>query len=247
MTHDSLRDFGRERDLKRHLDHEKKAKRELVSEVGKRDGRKTKIRPGFPISRQHPVFLQTSVRVRLYEGCSWPVVVLRSTTTVLSCHFYIGFYEVCTSHSLCRVSEEFYVFLSTCIKSHHNRIPHPRWKSLESRGRQGSTVNLFGKEWKEFWPEIGTLSKWPSWHGGDILGNECRKLMACWYMLIYEQIEAFLLNQLEEDGGSERAKREVKKRCDIVAKALLLFDGFLSLLRTDHKDLTPQHITKARE
>jgi hypothetical protein len=68
-----------------------------------------------------------------------------------------------------------------------------------------------------------------------------------WARLIYDQIKAFLLEQLGEDGGSERAKREVKKRCDIVAKALLLFDGFLSLLRTDHKDLTPQHITKARE
>ena len=88
--------------------------------------------------------------------------------------------------------------------------------------------------------------KRPSWHGGDILGNECRKLMA-WARLIYDQIKAFLLEQLEEDRGSERAKREVKKRCDIVAKALLLFDGFLSLLRTDHKDLTLQHITKARE
>jgi hypothetical protein len=32
-----------------------------------------------------------------------------------------------------------------------------------------------------------------------------------------------------------------------VAKALLLFDGFLSLVRTDHKDLIPQHITEARE
>jgi hypothetical protein len=31
------------------------------------------------------------------------------------------------------------------------------------------------------------------------------------------------------------------------SKALLLFDGFLSLVRTEHKDLTPQHITKARE
>ena len=88
--------------------------------------------------------------------------------------------------------------------------------------------------------------KRPIWHGGDILGNECRKLMA-WARLIYDQIKAFLLEQLGEDGGSERAKREVKKRCDIVAKALLLFDGFLSLLRTDHKDLTPQHIMKARE
>jgi hypothetical protein len=88
--------------------------------------------------------------------------------------------------------------------------------------------------------------KRPSWHGGDILGNECRKLMA-WSRPIFEQIKAFLLDQLEEDGGSERAKTEVRKRCDIVAKALLLFDGFLSLVRTEHKDLTPQHITKARE
>jgi hypothetical protein len=56
------------------------------------------------------------------------------------------------------------------------------------------------------------------------------------------------LDQLEEDGGSEQAKTEVRKRCDIVATALLLFDGFLSLVRTKHKDLTPQHhITKARE
>jgi hypothetical protein len=68
-----------------------------------------------------------------------------------------------------------------------------------------------------------------------------------WARLIFDQMKAFLLEQLEEDGGSEQAKREVTKRCDIVAKALLLFDGFLSLLRTDHKDLTPQHITKARE
>jgi hypothetical protein len=79
--------------------------------------------------------------------------------------------------------------------------------------------------------------KRPTWHGGDILGNECRKLMAL-TRLIFDQIKAYLVEQLVEDGGSERAKREVRKRCDIVAKALLLFDGFLSLLRTDRNDLT---------
>jgi hypothetical protein len=68
-----------------------------------------------------------------------------------------------------------------------------------------------------------------------------------WARLIFNQIKAFLLEQLNEDGGSERAKAEVRKRCDLIAKALLLFDGCLSLLRTDHKDLTPEHITKARE
>jgi hypothetical protein len=62
-----------------------------------------------------------------------------------------------------------------------------------------------------------------------------------WSRLILEQIKAFLLDQLEEDGGSERGKREVKKGCIIITKALLLlFDGFLSLIRMDHKDSTPQ-------
>jgi hypothetical protein len=87
--------------------------------------------------------------------------------------------------------------------------------------------------------------KRPSWHGGDILGNECRKLMSS-ARLILDQIKEFLLERLEENGGSARAKREVKKRCDIVAKALLLFDGLLSLLRTPHKDLTPWKILQAR-
>jgi hypothetical protein len=53
---------------------------------------------------------------------------------------------------------------------------------------------------------------------------------------------ADLVEQLEEDGGSERAKREVQKWCHIVEKALLLFDGFLSLSWTDHKDMTPRVI-----
>jgi hypothetical protein len=87
--------------------------------------------------------------------------------------------------------------------------------------------------------------KRPSWLGGDILGNECRKLMSS-ARLILDQIKEFLLERLEENGGSARAKREVKKRCDIVAKALLLFDGLLSLLRTPHKDLTPWKILQAR-
>jgi hypothetical protein len=64
--------------------------------------------------------------------------------------------------------------------------------------------------------------------------------------LVLEQIMEFLLNGLEENGGSAGAKREVKKRCDIVAKALLLFDGLLSLLRTPHKDSSLRKILKAR-
>jgi hypothetical protein len=41
-----------------------------------------------------------------------------------------------------------------------------------------------------------------------------------------DQMKVFLLEKLEEDGGSEQAKQEVTKRCDIIAKCLLLFDGF---------------------
>jgi hypothetical protein len=97
--------------------------------------------------------------------------------------------------------------------------------------------SILAKEWN---------IKRPSWHGDDILGNECRKLMA-WARLVHNQMKAFPLEKMVEDGASERAKKEVTKRCDIVAKCLLSFEGFLSVSRTDHKDLTPELIAKARE
>jgi hypothetical protein len=53
---------------------------------------------------------------------------------------------------------------------------------------------------------------------------------------VHALVKAFLLDELEENGGSERAKREVTKRRHVVAKCLLLFDGFLSVLRTEHQD-----------
>jgi hypothetical protein len=40
---------------------------------------------------------------------------------------------------------------------------------------------------------------------------------------------------------------QVSKRCDIIAKCSLLFDGFLSVSRTECKDLTPALIAKARK
>jgi hypothetical protein len=40
-----------------------------------------------------------------------------------------------------------------------------------------------------------------------------------WARLIFEKIKAFLLEQLEENGGLERSKREVTMLCNIVAKA----------------------------
>jgi hypothetical protein len=105
----------------------------------------------------------------------------------------------------------------TRVETETGKYSKPIWQGLE---------HILARNWN---------IKWPSWHGGDILGNECWKLMA-WSRLIFEQIKAFLLDQLEDDGGYERAKREVRKLCNIVAKALLLFDGFLSLVRTKHKD-----------
>ena len=113
----------------------------------------------------------------------------------------------------------------TQVEKEIGRYRKPIWKAIE---------NILAKDWN---------IKHPSWHGGDIIGNECWKLMA-WMRLIFDQMKAFLLEQLEEDGGMERAKREVKKWGDIVAKALLLFNRFLSLLRTEHKNLMPQHIVK---
>jgi hypothetical protein len=106
----------------------------------------------------------------------------------------------------------------TRVERETGRYSKPIWQGLE---------RILARYWN---------IKRRSWHGGDILRNECRKLMA-WSRLIFDQIKAFLLDQLEEDGGSDSAKREVGKRCNIVAKALLLFDRFLSLVRTNHKAL----------
>ena len=64
--------------------------------------------------------------------------------------------------------------------------------------------------------------------------------------LIFDQITVLLLERLEENGGSEQANIEVKKRCDIIAKALLLFGGLLYLLRTSHKYLIARKIQKAQ-
>ena len=64
--------------------------------------------------------------------------------------------------------------------------------------------------------------------------------------LIFDQITEILLESLEENGGSEQANIEVKKRCDIIAKALLLFGWLLYLLRTSHNYLIARKIQKAQ-
>ena len=87
--------------------------------------------------------------------------------------------------------------------------------------------------------------KWTSWHGGDILVNKYRKRMfLAW--LLFDQISEFLLEGFEDNIGSEQAQRELKKRCDIIAKALLLFGGLLYLLRTSHNYLIARKIQKSQ-
>jgi hypothetical protein len=65
--------------------------------------------------------------------------------------------------------------------------------------------------------------------------------------LVCNEMKVFLLAELDANGASLRAKREVSKRRDIIANGSLLFDGFLSVSRTEHKDLAPALTAKARE
>ncbi len=88
--------------------------------------------------------------------------------------------------------------------------------------------------------------KRPNYHGGDICGNEARRLMTT-AMKVMLRFNQYLQVELVENGGTDRARRETKKQCEVVGNALLNFDGFLSLLRTPHKDLTPAIFAQARQ
>jgi hypothetical protein len=66
-------------------------------------------------------------------------------------------------------------------------------------------------------------------------------------MQVMRQFNQYLQVELAENGDTDRAKRETKKQCKVVGNALLNFDGFLSLLRTSHKDLTPAIFAQARQ
>jgi hypothetical protein len=57
----------------------------------------------------------------------------------------------------------------------------------------------------------------------------------------------YLQGELVENGGTDRAKKETKKQCEVVGNALVNFDGLLSLLRTPHQDLTPAMFAQARQ
>ena len=46
----------------------------------------------------------------------------------------------------------------------------------------------------------------------------------------FYQIKEFLVERRKENGVSTQSKIKVKKRCNIVAKYLMLFDGLLYIL-----------------
>jgi hypothetical protein len=89
-------------------------------------------------------------------------------------------------------------------------------------------------------------TKGPNYHGGDICGNEAQRLMIT-AMKVMLRFNQYLQVELIENGGTDRARRETKKQCEVVGNALLNFDGFLSLLRTPHKDLTPAIFAQAQQ
>jgi hypothetical protein len=102
-----------------------------------------------------------------------------------------------------------------------------------------------GKYSKYVWRELeiilerGFNIKWPNYyHSGDICGNEAQRLMTT-AMQVMRRFNQYLQVELVENGGTNWARRETKKQCKAVGNTLLNFDGFLSLLLTPHKDLTP--------
>jgi hypothetical protein len=66
-------------------------------------------------------------------------------------------------------------------------------------------------------------------------------------MQVMLQFNQYLQVRLVENGGTDRARRETKKQCEVIGNALLNFDEFLSLLRTPHKDLMPAIFTQAQQ
>jgi hypothetical protein len=70
--------------------------------------------------------------------------------------------------------------------------------------------------------------KRPNYHGGDICGNEARRLMTT-AMKLMLRFNQYLQVELVENGGTHQARTESKKQCEVVGNASL---RFLSLLQT---------------
>jgi hypothetical protein len=70
----------------------------------------------------------------------------------------------------------------TRVERETGRYSKPIWQGLE---------RILERDWN---------IKRPSWHGGDILGNKCRKLMAC-LRLIFYQIKDLLVGSARREWG----------------------------------------------
>jgi hypothetical protein len=82
-------------------------------------------------------------------------------------------------------------------------------------------------------------------HGGDMVGNSCRK-----YLMnsesIMSQIKELLCLVGEESGMSRTGIMELQKRCDTTASLLTHYDGFFSRMRIPKEEVTDTSIEEAR-
>jgi hypothetical protein len=104
------------------------------------------------------------------------------------------------------------------------------WRGIES---------ILSKDWN---------IKRPSWHGGDILGNECRKLMSS-AKLVLEQIMEFSLTGSKKTEDLHEQREKSRSGATSPLKLCFYLTGSsltLSLLRTLHKDSTLRKIVKVR-
>jgi hypothetical protein len=117
---------------------------------------------------------------------------------------------------------------------------------LNLRRTLEDTTSLFEEESKAFSQKTGASSSHPGMvetSSETNAGSLCRRQgsfltklrHSCWKGL-----------KGMEDLREEREK-QARKRCDVAAKALLFFNGLLSILRTDDKDSTPWKIMQARQ
>jgi hypothetical protein len=84
-----------------------------------------------------------------------------------------------------------------------------------------------------------------AWHGGDLVGNHCRLLMAE-AKDIFTCIEKVLTERIAAIGMSEEAINSIKLRCEVKRDLLQQYDGFFARLSLPQKDVTPTTIEEAQ-
>jgi hypothetical protein len=84
-----------------------------------------------------------------------------------------------------------------------------------------------------------------AWHGGDLVGNHCRLLMAE-AKDIFTCIEKVLTERGAAIGMSEEAINSIKLRCEVKRDLLQQYDGFFARLSLPQKDVTPTTIEEAQ-